>query len=139
MINKKNILLVSFVCTLALTILFFVAGSQFCYASNSCSDFFIRFHPFVLADFLFIAPAVFLLSLLTYFLRDEIFQTLLFFAKIWVPLSVFLTLLTPETTGSSFVPYYGRPHVALAMSVLFLVISLGLMIWKYDSLKAAGK
>ena len=79
-----------------------------------------------------------ILSVITYFLREEIFKTWFFFAKIWVPLSIFLTLITPETTGSSFIPFYGRPHLALSMSVLFLVISLILIIWKYSATRRSS-
>jgi len=128
---KRNVLIGSFVASLILFVLFFVAGSQFCYQSAFCTSFFIRFHPFVIADFLFIAPVILIFSVFTYFLREEIFRSWVLFAKWWVPLSIVLTLITPETTGSSFVPFFGRGHVALAMSGLFFIISLLIIAWKY--------
>lgn len=127
---KNNILLGSVLSSIILLAIFIISRAQSCYSNEFCTNLYINFHPFVLVDFLFIAPAVLFLSLVTYFLRGEIFWSWISFAKWWVPLTIVLTILTPETTGSAFVPFFARSEVAIGMSALFLVISLVIIIWK---------
>lgn len=66
------------------------------------------------------------LSLLALFLRDEVFRAWVRFAKWWVPLSMFLILITPDRSWDWMFPL--QPGVtALATSGIFLVVSLLIM------------
>ncbi len=77
--------------------------------------------------------ALLVLSFIALFLRNEIFKIWFLFARIWVLLSVLLILITPEYS-SGLVPI-DRGRVSLALSTLFIIISLILIISKFLSLK----
>ena len=85
--------------------------------------------PFVLASlesyFIPIFP-LFFFSLVTYWMRDEVYRAWFKFAKWWIPGSMLLILLTPsDTGGGGFGPQlsFGKPDVALLASLLFFIIS----------------
>jgi hypothetical protein len=79
---------------------------------------------------------VFVFALITYKMRDEIYRAWLKFSYGWIPLSMALILIAPEY-DSSFIPLYSftKGSVAFIMSLLFVIISLGIIIWKYASAK----
>jgi len=85
----------------------------------------------LIAPVTFIFPSVLVFSLVTLFATPKVFHSWFSFVKWGVPLSIILTVLTPETTGSVFLPFYGRGHVALATSILFVIISIGIIGWKH--------
>ena len=125
MFSKKNVLISSVSIGAIMLGVNYVGTYILCSQNRDCAH--------MIASILVILFPVFsvaFLSLVTYFLREEIFQSWIFFAKWFVPLSVILTILTPETTGSAFVPLWGRGAVTLMMSGLFLAISLIIILWK---------
>jgi hypothetical protein len=90
--------------------------------------------PFAFALLPFIP--VLILSLLTYKMRDEVFRTWLHFAYWWIPLSIILTLITPNGSGGWGIPNLISPEiVALTFSALFTIISLILITLKYLSMR----
>lgn len=60
-------------------------------------------------------------SLITYWMRDEVFQAWLNFSYWWIPLSIFLVLITPE--GNSVIMSWGKEIPAVGMSALYVLIS----------------
>ena len=76
---------------------------------------------------------LFLFSIVTYKMSDKIFQSWLKFTYIWIPLTIVLTLLAPEY-GGNLLPIE-KDSVSFAMSTLFLLISLILVIYKHLSSK----
>lgn len=84
--------------------------------------------------FLFFLP-LFLLSLITYKMRKEIFEKFRSFAMWWIPLMIFLVLLAPQN-DSSLIPI-DKGRVSFGMSILFLLISLILITWKWFALRKA--
>jgi hypothetical protein len=77
---------------------------------------------------------LFLLSLITYKMRDEIFRTWMKFTYVWVPLTLILVFIAPEYQNS-WLPIYEKGFVSFVMSFLFLLISLILIIVRHISLK----
>jgi len=59
-------------------------------------------------------------------MRDEVFTTWVNFAKWWVPLTVFLTLIAPSSDGSFFPVDKGR--IAFVMTALFTAVSFCVIV-----------
>ena len=72
---------------------------------------------------------LFLFSLITYKLRDEVFNSWVHFVYWWIPLSIVLTLIMPDGQGGSF----GLPSlidkgvVAFLVSAIFVIVSIGII------------
>ena len=88
---------------------------------------------FLTSMLLFVFPFVFLFSLITYKMRDEVSRAWITFAKWWVPAQILLVLLTPESSGGYFVVILDKQLVAILLSALFVLISLLLIIYKWFS------
>lgn len=79
----------------------------------------------------------FLLSLITYKMRDEVFLAWLRFAYWWIPLSMFFTLITPGSSGGGFgIPsVFDKEFLAFILSALFFIISLVIIVRKALTLR----
>lgn len=127
---KNIVLLVSGIMGGGLIILEPITTSQICtfiHGSNSinCVD-----NIFNTAMIFYIFPFVFLFSLITYFLREEIFRSWIKFTYVWVPLSMFLVFIIPGGGGNGAFPsLIDKQLVAILMSGLFSIISLIIVIW----------
>jgi len=91
--------------------------------------------PFVLSDIeIILSPilALFIFSLITYKMRDEIFQSWWRFARIWAPISTVFILLTPSYTHNWMFPIV-KGNVALLLSVIFIIVSLVKITLAYRS------
>lgn len=129
MINQKSLLLLSLVGALSFTFFLFATEIGICKLSyESC---FQRYDK--VAETLFIFIPTLALSLLTYKMREEIFESWLEFAYVWVPLSIILTFLAPEY-DASLVPIT-KSLVSFSMSATFLFISLIIIFLKHQKLK----
>jgi hypothetical protein len=94
--------------------------------------------PFLLTDLAMILFPIFfvwIISLLTLFLCDDIFRTWLKFAIVWVPLTMLCTLAAPEYS-MSLVPVV-KSSVSFFMSAAFFVLSLGIIFAR--TLQLRGK
>ncbi len=78
----------------------------------------------LVASMLILFPIIplFLFSLITYKMSEEVFQDWWRFARIFVPLAMFLILITPAYTHNWMFPVV-KGTVAVALSVLFVAIS----------------
>jgi hypothetical protein len=81
-----------------------------------------------LAIFGFLFPLILIFSLITYFLKDEIFKPWLKFTYIWLPLSIIFTLITPGGSGSFFVSLWDKEMTVIFMSGLYVVVSITMLI-----------
>lgn len=81
----------------------------------------------------YIFSSLFLVSIITYKMREEVFKLWLKFTYVWVPLTILLVLISPEY-GNSFFPIV-KGSVSFFMSCLFLLISLIIIISKSLSLR----
>jgi hypothetical protein len=95
----------------------------------------IDYRPFFLT--LTIFPILFLLSIISFFIREQVFKLWLKFVYVWVPLSMILVFIMPDY-GSPFMRI-NKPNTSLAMSGLFLIISLVIIISKSIKLKKTGE
>ena len=129
--SKKTLLLTSGIVTLVLLAIGTFGTYKICNNSEICINilhyFFLYFLPFL---------PLFILALITYKMRDEVYRAWLRFSYVWVPLSMLLILLAPEYTTDWMYPVV-KGTVAFFSSILYLVISLVLIVIK--SLLLRGK
>lgn len=71
---------------------------------------------------LFIVFPLFLFSLVTYFMREEVFQAWIKIARWWVLASILIVLVMPTYNGP-FLPL-DKGHVAVLMAALFAIASI---------------
>lgn len=130
-INKKALLLFSGLLSIILIIWDYLGNYFIC-------DFFVKGGsatncPFILTDIgvnLFPFIPLFLLSLLTYKMRDSVYRAWLRFTLVWIPLSMLLIWIAPEYPENWMTPFAKGP-VAFFSSVLFCVISGIVIVSKY--------
>ena len=94
---------------------------------------------FGLVLFLFspLAPA-FLFSLITYKMREEVFHSWLRFAYVWVPVSIFLVLVTPNGQSGGYMPSLIDKQVIVVFTS-FLFVAISLILITYKSIRLKGK
>jgi len=123
--SKKIILQSSGIITLGLLTISIFGTYKICNDGENCINilhsFFIHFLPII---------PLFLLSLITYRMRDEVYRAWLRFAYVWIPLSMLLILLAPEYSSDWMYPVV-KGTVAFFSSLLFIIISLALIAWKH--------
>lgn len=122
--TKKSVLFVS---GILVTVLVFL---EYLGTYRVCDFIFISGHeggcPFVMSgieSILFPIIPLFLFSLITYKMSEVVFQDWWRFARIFVPLAMFLILITPAYTHNWMFPVV-KGTVAVALSALFIIISL---------------
>lgn len=74
------------------------------------------------SEVMFVSIPLFLLSILTFFLREEVFKAWSRFALAWVPLTMVLAALSPEY-NQSLLPFE-KETVSFLFSLLFVIVSL---------------
>jgi hypothetical protein len=85
--------------------------------------------------FLFGLP-VFLLTLVSYRMNDQVLQSWWHFAYWWIPISVLFIVTTPSVNHSWAVSFGPKPEtVMLIASALFFAISLVIIVYKSYSLR----
>lgn len=108
-----------------------------------CHDAWCRIHDDDVLGILFITflplLPIFLLSLITYKLREEVFRSWLHFAYWWIPISLLFTLPVPDSRGGGGfgMHSFGSEDFAMVLSILFFFISLIIIVIR--SLTLRGK
>lgn len=133
--TRKSVLLMSGILAIVLVLLEYLGTYK------ACDYVLINGHqgncPFVMSDieliFLPVFP-LFLFSLITFKMSEVVFQAWWRFARIFVPLSMFLILITPAYTHNWMFPVT-KGTIALALSALFVFISLIQVIAVHRRLK----
>ncbi|OHA99241.1 MAG: hypothetical protein A3E32_02655 [Candidatus Zambryskibacteria bacterium RIFCSPHIGHO2_12_FULL_38_37] len=128
MINKKITLLISGVISILLLSINYLGTYETCYFSGICAE--------ILATILrtlYIFIPLSILSLLTYNMADQVYRIWFKFIRIWIPLTIFLVVLSPKYSNS-LIPIE-KGSVSFVFSVLFLLISLIIIITKSLSSK----
>lgn len=72
------------------------------------------------------------LAIVLIFIQKNVFKSWLRFAAWWIPLSILLVAITPET-GNQAISYssvINYANTAKFMAILFTIISLGIIGWK---------
>ena len=122
--TKNIVLLVSFVFTIIFFILFFKLDTinNYCYIGGHCGFWLDIINSYIFTIFLYLSVTIFPFSLLTYFMKDEIFFSWIIFLCIWLPLSLIPILTTPDY-GSGFLSSISdRGGVAIIMYLFFIII-----------------
>ncbi len=115
----------------ALVSLLFLFGGRWCYEGSTCESIEYRISENFQVAFYFLFP-LFLFSLLTYKLRDEIFLAWWRFTRWFVPIAIILTLITPHDHGGGWgIPSLLDPEfVGIVFAFLFAAISVVIIAWK---------
>ena len=126
---KKWVLFVSGIVSVVLISINFVGTYRMCSDVFECTEI-------LSSGILVLFPIIplFLLSLITYKMREEIFQDWWRFARIFIPLAMFLILITPAYTHNWMFPVV-KGTVAVFLSSLFVIISFVRIILAYRKLK----
>ena len=134
MISKKILLIVSGMVTVTLFVLNWVGTFKLCGGQEygQCMDF-----SYGAIINLFPTFPLFLFSLITYKMRDEVYRTWVRFSYVWISLSMILIFFSPEYASSFGITLYPitKGSIAFISSFLFIIISLALILWKYFSLR----
>lgn len=123
--TRGNVLIFSAIVATLTAIIAGFGTMTLCLSNQNCSSLFGFMYPILFA----LSPLLPLI-LLTYVTNDSVFQSLKRFLRWWIPISLIILLLTPETTGSAFVSFIGRGQMAIILASLFTVISLILIAYK---------
>ena len=75
---------------------------------------------------------LFILSLITYWMREEVYRAWFKFARWWIPLSMVLILISPEYSHD-WMYRIEKGTVAFATSLIFVIVSLIIIITKLAS------
>ena len=132
--EKKKTLVISLVMTIIFITLLFATRFGICPPEGYvCED---ALNP--IAQVISIFFPVFLLALITYKMRVDVYRVWFRFARWWVPLSIFATLITP-TTHDWLYPLASKAGVAFLSPIFFFIVSLLLIAWKYLSMSPNWK
>lgn len=134
--TKKRVLIVGLAGTVSIAAVAFLSLSGYCYEHGACVSFFESFDPWSFVDYILFTPPLFLLSLITYKMREEVFVAWMKFSQWWLPLSFIAVLITPRSSGG-FIEVALKETLSFICAVAFLLISLILIAYK--SYKLRGK
>ena len=140
---KKTILWISGAVALLQVFLMTFSYSSFfdsCYNNFLCRDNFLNWVK-ITAPYLHLFLPLFLFSLITYFLRQEIARAWAYLALGWTLLSMILIYLAPEYGSGGFGPSisFDKGFYAFVLMIFFSVISLLVIIFGYIILRLRGK
>jgi len=130
--NSKNIaFLVSGIIGGSLIAVDIINTSQICFFLNHVDSINCMREVFDISMIFYIFPFVFLFSLITYFLKEEIFKAWSTFTYFWVPVAMIFVFIMPSSSGGGFFPsLLDKQLIAILMSGLYLIISLIIVIYK---------
>ena len=118
--NKKILLSVSGILTVVLILLDRIGTNTLCgWIQKDTVCMGVLYNTII--NFFPIIP-FFVLAIITYKMRDEVYRAWLRFSYVWVPLSMFLILLAPEYTTDWMYPVV-KGTVAFFSSILYLALS----------------
>jgi len=127
MLTKKNILWISGIGGGLFIFLLLMILNNFCGVYiRECKNIFG-----ILGNFLFSFPVVFLLSLITYKMKEQVFNSWIKFTIWFVPLTMFLIFITPDSSGSFGLPTFGKEVVAFLLTALFTIISILIILVQF--------
>jgi len=89
--EKKKVLLVSFI-GVCILVLLFLLGTTSCYRNEVCNQIDKSIPDSNIFIIIFMSPVIFLFSLITYRMRDNVFRAWWNFARWWMVVIVVVTL-----------------------------------------------
>lgn len=98
---------------------------------------FDQFRLSIIYPVLLFSRSFLLVSLFLFFARDDVFKKWLWFALVWFGISVFFIALAPAYNHGLFsMMNPTKESVSLWMSVIFIPVSLGFLLWSSKHSKA---
>ncbi len=130
-IAKRNVLIVAIG---GVIVMFLVANS---WKTGLCAreNYDCAFSMVALAASLFIFIPTMFFSLVTYFMREEVFQSWAKFAIWWVPLTVLLTMAAPNDASQSLPMPSTKGIIDIGMILIFIIASFVIIVTKRAALK----
>lgn len=131
--TKRKLLVVSGMIGVGLVLFDYIGTYAWC--DYFMQDGHIGSCPFVLSDIetlFFPFIPLFILSVIAYFLREEVFQSWWKFARVATPLSIALILLAPSRSHDWMFPIE-KGNVAFFTSLIFIIVSTIVIIRAYRS------
>ena len=128
--TKKIVLWLSSSSLLVFVLLCLSQINSFCYNQLWCNKYWGDINK--VGNYLYFSIPIFILSLITYFLKEQIFRTWLHFAYGWIPLSLLFVYIASQSSGGGFgIPnVFDTESVSIIFSVLFFIISILLIFIK---------
>lgn len=134
--TKKRILVFTGIVSVLLAVLNYIGTFNLCggqtygVCMDIIFDLIMLFVPIIL---------LFIFSLITYSMKENVFQSWWKFARIWIPISMFAILISPSNSHNWMFPVE-KGTVAFFSSALFLIISLILItIWQIKERRNQNK
>lgn len=140
---KKIILSVSSVGVILLLLIVVLQGTMYCYNNVVCRGFWGGINS--LGEFLLVPIPLFIFSLITYRMKDEVFTAWWNFARWWIPVilvGTFCSVINLGGTGYGDALFWDALFYRLILSALygvFVVVSLWKIIRTQFWLKKMGK
>ena len=128
--NQLKIIIVSGIISVTLVALNHIGTYEICRNKFECTEI---LYTIMLA--LFPIILLFIFSLITYKMREEVFAAWWKFARVFIPLSVFAVLIAPSYSNNSFFPIDEKGSVLLYFCLNFVISSVLIIFLKYGSLK----
>jgi hypothetical protein len=123
--SRVKILLISMVGTGIFIVSLFVAIKGVCKINYFCS----RLHDDSLAFIFFPMLLLLIFSLITYKMREDVFQTWWKFSRVWMPLSMLAILIAPSYSSNWMIPIE-KGTVAFFSSMIYIITSLVIVVYK---------
>lgn len=121
MMTKKIAFFVGLTGTLLILVLFSLETSS-CYTNTSCMEIRRFFNRDIFA-LIFLTPPLFLLSLITYKMRDEVFRAWWGFARWFVPVIIAVTLFL-ENAGGGGTLGMNKDFIVFILVILYTILIL---------------
>lgn len=118
MSTKKYVLVISLIFVIIFFSSLFSQEIGFCKSYTSCTDFFDK-----IAETVFISLPLFLFSLITYKMKEEVFQSWFRFVRVYMPVALLCILLAPSYSSNWIFPY-NKGMAAVIASGTFTIISI---------------
>ncbi len=132
MISKKKILAFSFGgFVLQIILVLFAYSNLFesCYNNLPCRESFLNLL-IIVSPYVHLFVPLFIFSLITYWMREEVYRAWFRFARWWIPLSMLAIFLAPEYSSDWMYPIE-KGTVTFLFSVSFCIISLLIILVRY--------
>ena len=138
LLTKKKVFWASLMGVAIVPVVGSIFSYDYCFVQGRCPHLWGAIESATPIFFLFLP--LFLLSLITYWMREEVFRAWLRFAYWWIPLTILLVLMTEDGSGGFGVPsIITKESVSMIFSGLFLIISLLLIAQKSYQLRKENK
>lgn len=118
--TKKNVFIAGIIGIVALIFLAYIQSGDICYSKFWCNNLWESIN--LLGEILFIFIPVFLFSLITYKMQDEVFQSWWRFARWFVPIIIIVTYFLNTSHQQS--GFGGVAQGAFYFAILFVLYAI---------------